>query len=431
MPGALWTAHEWLCEVFLAEVYQLTGWTGLVVAAALAFALTLSYVMRFLLARMEPIHALVFSVLTASMLEPQLLARPHVFSWPLLAIWVGALTSAVELRRGPPWWLLGIIVLWANLHGSFTLGLALGAALAIEAVITTPISERIAVARPWGLFVALSIVAALITPSGWNGLWYSIYVMKLSITLDVISEWLSPDFHRYQPLEVWLLLILSIALSGRARLSIIRLLLVAGLVHLALKHQRYVTTLGLVAPILMAASLARAWYVKQSGAHDARCLDKFFLTLARPAHQTAIYVAALFTAMIIASGAYYREYLPSHAITPERAVQAALQAGAKDNVLNDYAFGGYLIFRRIPVFIDGRAEVYGDAFMQKMLAGLLLKNPADLAAMLDRYKVGWTLLQTGTPAAALLDLMPGWHRVYSDEIAIVHMRDLGSATTAK
>ena len=69
--------------------------------------------------------------------------------------------------------------------------------------------------------------------------------------------------------------------------------------------------------------------------------------------------------------------------------------------------------------------------MQKMLAGLLLKNPADLAAMLDRYKVGWTLLQTGTPAAALLDLMPGWHRVYSDETAIVHMRDLGSATTAK
>jgi hypothetical protein len=323
------------------------------------------------------------------------------------------------------------MVLWANLHGSFTLGLALGAALAIEVVLTTPINERMAVAKPWGLFVALSMGAALITPSGWNGIWYTVYVMKLNVTLDVISEWLSPDFHRYQPLEVWLLLVLGIALSGRARLPLLRLLLVAGLVHLSLKHQRYVTTLGLVAPILMAAPLARAWYIKRPSGQDAEWLDKLFQTLARPAHQTAVFLTALFTAMIIASGAYYRQYRPSHAITPERAVQAALQAGANINVLNDYAFGGYLIFRRIPVFVDGRAEMYGDAFMHKMLNSLMLKNPADLSDVLDRYKIGWTLLQPGTPAAALLDLTPGWHRAYSDETAIVHVREHGSAPTTK
>ena len=75
--------------------------------------------------------------------------------------------------------------------------------------------------------------------------------------------------------------------------------------------------------------------------------------------------------------------------------------------------------------------MYGDAFMQKMLSGLLLKNPVDLAGLLDRYKIGWTLLQPGTPAAALLDLTPGWRRVYSDETAIVHVRELGYAPTTK
>src|SRR5207247_4152372 len=34
-------------------------------------------------------------------------------------------------------------------------------------------------------------------------------------------------------------------------------------------------------------------------------------------------------------------------------------------VLNDYYFGGYLIFQGIPTFIDSRAELYGPVFLKR------------------------------------------------------------------
>jgi hypothetical protein len=36
----------------------------------------------------------------------------------------------------------------------------------------------------------------------------------------------------------------------------------------------------------------------------------------------------------------------------------SIDAGNPKRVLNDLPFGGYLISRGVPVFIDGRAELY-------------------------------------------------------------------------
>jgi hypothetical protein len=148
MPGMAWTAHEWLSEIVLAGIHQAAGWMGLVVIVALVFAGTLAYVTRFLLSRMEPVHALLFTAFAAGMMMSHLLARPHVLAWPLIAVWVGTLVDAGERRRRPPWLLLPLMMLWANVHGSFVLGLALGAALAADAVLTQPAGARWAAARP-------------------------------------------------------------------------------------------------------------------------------------------------------------------------------------------------------------------------------------------------------------------------------------------
>ena len=37
-------------------------------------------------------------------------------------------------------------------------------------------------------------------------------------------------------------------------------------------------------------------------------------------------------------------------------------------MFNEYAFGGYLIFKGVKAYIDGRADMYGDAFVQQYLA---------------------------------------------------------------
>ena len=91
-------------------------------------------------------------------------------------------------------------------------------------------------------------------------------------------------------------------------------------------------------------------------------------------------------------------------------------------MLNSFDFGGFLIGEGVPVFIDGRADFYGKEFISRYLAAVQLAEPGALEALLDRYAIGWTLLQTGTPAALLLDRLAGWERIHADETAVVHRR---------
>ena len=95
--------------------------------------------------------------------------------------------------------------------------------------------------------------------------------------------------------------------------------------------------------------------------------------------------------------------------------------GLDGPVLNSEGFGGYLIFRGIPTFIDGRAELYGNAFLDRYLAAERGGEPA-LAAVLDAYGITWTLLAPQQAATSRLDSLPGWHRVYADAFAVIHAR---------
>jgi hypothetical protein len=91
-------------------------------------------------------------------------------------------------------------------------------------------------------------------------------------------------------------------------------------------------------------------------------------------------------------------------------------------VLNGYEWGGYLIYSGIAPFIDGRSDMYRDAFIKDYVSALELHSSKGLETLLDRYKVSWTLLPREVSAVALLDHLPGWRRVYADQTAVVHAR---------
>ncbi len=91
-------------------------------------------------------------------------------------------------------------------------------------------------------------------------------------------------------------------------------------------------------------------------------------------------------------------------------------------MLNDYAFGGYLIFSGIAPFIDGRAELYGDAFIKRYVEAMLVESD-QLPQLLAEHGITWTLIDPNRPAVFLLDHLPGWRRLYTDDIAVVHVRE--------
>jgi len=109
-------------------------------------------------------------------------------------------------------------------------------------------------------------------------------------------------------------------------------------------------------------------------------------------------------------------------LTPEAALNSLPQKLAGTHVLNEYGFGGYLIFRGVRPFIDSRAELYGDAFLNDY-ARIVAPDAKALGSTVEKYHIGWTIFPPESPVVAVLDLLPGWHRLYTDDVAVVHIRD--------
>ena len=196
------------------------------VLASAAYALTAAIMLRFLLSRVSAPIALAAALLCLETMRSHFLLRPHSLVWPLTAIWICALMSASEARRHPPLWVLPLLVLWANMHASFALGIGVAGALALDAVLTERDAvERVALAQRWAVFGVACLLCALINPRGINAFTHAAGVMSMSATLDIVREWRSPDFHRFNITVVWLALLVAAALSGRLRLSPVRIVM--------------------------------------------------------------------------------------------------------------------------------------------------------------------------------------------------------------
>ena len=80
------------------------------------------------------------------------------------------------------------------------------------------------------------------------------------------------------------------------------------------------------------------------------------------------------------------------------------------------------MFVGIPTFIDGRADLFGDEFLARNAAASAGIGEA-LPGLLDHYAIAWTLFEPSSAAVAVLDHLPGWQRVYTDDYAVVHRRN--------
>jgi hypothetical protein len=423
MRGAAWHPHEWLGEVLFAAAYAQGGWTAVVICASAAFAGALALLARYLLRFLQPIYMLGAVALALALLTPHLLARPHVLMMPLLVIWGIGLMNAHEQGRSPDLRLVPLMTLWANLHGSFVFGLLLVPLFAADAIISAT-GRRGPHAIRWSAFLAACAGAAMLTPFGADGLTYASQVNDMSFTLSQLSEWRSPDFQKLQPLELCLLVLAAAILTRGLRLSWLRVVLLLGLLHLALKHARHADLLALLAPLALAKPVGEQWLnraVEQGKV--ASSLDAWFQRYALPASPAAMALALLLLAAAGWLAVRSDALQPRDRFAPQAAVHALRTSGVTGNGLNSYDFGGFLIFSGIPTFIDGRADLFGDRFLYNYFTSITLTAPpGSLEDLIKQHDIQWTLLPPGLPAVQLLDRLPNWRRLHSDRVAIVHIK---------
>jgi len=407
-PAPPWTAHEWLSETLFALAYSSAGWNGVVALTGLAAAAA-ALVLGLRVSRDLSGAALAAVVLLGvGLWAPTLLARPHVLALPIAAAWCAAILSARDAGRAPPLALAVLMVLWSNLHGGFMFGLALLIPFALEAVIDAPPGAKVTAGRAWAAFAGAAALAALVNPYGVEALAFPFRLMGVE-NLSRVGEWQPENFSGVSPFEVALLALLALALTRPLVLPPLRAGLLVLLIAEALAHARHAQLLGLLGPMLLAPAIARAI---GAAAPERRRVTTRAALLATAA--VALCLCGLRFAAPLA-----RNDGPSAPLSALAEVPADVRALP---VLNDYGFGGYLIWSRVRPFIDGRADMYGGA-MLALYGRLAAGDPATVETTLAGQRIAWTIFPPDAGIVATLDREPGWRRLYADAFAVVHVRD--------
>jgi hypothetical protein len=298
-------------------------------------------------------------------------------------------------------------------------GLALVGGLALDALSRADAAARKALLLRWFAFGLAALAASCINPYGWNALLASQKILSLGSALPLITEWRPADFGSIGVFEVSLLLGIGLALYRGITLPVMRIVLLLGLLHMALSQTRAAEILALVAPLLLAAPLAR-----QIGGAEAHAATASPFRAALVAG-----LAVLLAAGTVAYASVHR-YEPSLRSSPVAAVTELKKLNLA-RVLNDYDFGGSLIASGVSPFIDGRTELYGEQFFVEHNAASGLMEPDNLFRLLEQYNIEATLLRTQSAATKLLDRVDGWQKIYSDDIATIHLRKAGAVHTVK
>jgi hypothetical protein len=419
--GQPWLDVEWLGQIILALVYDLLGWQGLILLSGLVLSLTFVLLYVLLARNLRPTVALGAVAVSYIFASIHFLARPHLLTFPIIVLWTAALARASEEKRRPTLWLLPLMILWTNLHGGFTIGLILAAGFGLESVIAAPATQRQRVAFQWLGFWLATLLVCGVTPYGYQSVVRTYLGLDLGNLLSDIGEWRPMNAQDDYNQETILLCLLALALMFGAKIGFIRVLMVVGLLHLGLRHVRGMPIFALTVPLIMAHPL------RQQFAFLRPTVDSFPL-FDRQRFRPVLATVAL-AATLVAASALGMVYVilhpadaPAHNMTPAAALDQVMNAHVDGPVLNDFDFGGYLIFRGIPTFIDGRTLPFGKEFALEYFKAIAPDGGSKLYELADKYKVTWTLLRPHSPAVFHFDLSPGWRRLYADEIAVVHVR---------
>ena len=403
-PGIPWVTQEWLSELLMALARQMAGWSGVVALFAVAMAVTAWLIVRRLSQAIGGVTLILASVLTLACMSGGLLARPHLLALPILVIWTLEMLSARSENRAPRLVFALLMIAWANMHGSYLLGLLVAGVFGLEALVETG-ADRNKVIQQWGLFGVAIFIATLITPHGLRGLTYPIQIMTMS-ALPGIVEWRAADFSHPSAFEAAVLVTIFVCLWRGVRVPVVRLFLLLLLLYLSLQHVRHQLVLAAMAPLILAEPLALAL-----GHEPAHPRLRVGALAAVTAFAVALFGVRLMYPVVRVDGLN----------SPVTALAQLPPDLVRQPVLNEYGFGGYLIDKGVRPFIDGRSDLYGDAFTQAYFIAEASGRPG-LDRLMDRYGVVWTIFEPGNPIVSVLDADPNWKRIHTDPNAVVHQR---------
>ncbi|MBN1221453.1 MAG: hypothetical protein JXM69_21210 [Anaerolineae bacterium] len=431
------TGREWmypkLAQVLGYGLFAGTGWMG--VSLGLAALVTVAFALVW---RVTPgnlylrVFATILGVLTSALTW---VARPQMISFALAGL---VLLLLERYKRAGSRWIYSlpiIVILWVNMHGGYAIAFMLvGAYLVGETLnrLTRPRADTVDRPDPalsWrqlGLLVgiaAVSFIAVAINPHGWQMWLYPFQTVGIGALRDFIQEWRSPDFHASMTWPFVIMLLLMVVAMGSASRYVdwTDLALVSLWTVWSLFAVRNVGLFGLLTVPVLAryADAAAGAYLPVPGKS---------LTRRQPAliYLNWLLLAAVMLAATLQIGSALWPLAttePGQENLPVAAVQFIRENRPPGPMFNSYNWGGYLIYKLwpdYPVYIDGRTDLYDNAFIRRYLNVMLAGEGWEQTLAEDG--VNLVIIEKGSVLAKFLKRQPGWQEIYGDEIAVIYVR---------
>lgn len=439
VAGTPWTAHEWLTDVLMWATYRVSGFTGLVLlfAAVVVVAFWITY----LTCDGRPYVACLVVSLSACVAFFSIGVRPQVMNLLLFATFIFVVErfkdrssdARASDRRADTreLWILPVLsALWANLHGGFMLGVAVLATYVAGEGLQAWLGRRDhrgldgrGIRRLTWMAVAC-LGAALLTPHGIRLLSYSADTLgAFYVAKGWVVEWASPNFHEPPgwPFAAALGLGVAAWAFNPRRAPVTDVLLFSGTAAAGLYSARHMALFAIAAAPTTCRAIVSC--IEGTSFHAE-------LTGASPEPETPgvrkVLHAAVAAGMVLLAAVHAGSRLRGfdHATKLQYPVAAVdfleREQMTEQRCFNTYGWGGYLIWRGIPPFIDGRADVYGDAFIRTFVSTNFAHD--DWRRPLDAYGVDYALIHRDSLLRTVMLESREWREVYRDHIAAVLVR---------
>jgi hypothetical protein len=421
-----WVDHEWLSQVFMFGLYRVAGWGGLITGFAVIIAA--AFLLVFRRSSGQPYIAGAITVWGAVASIPCWGVRPQMLTLLLASIFLLLLERSYE-RPQLLWWLPPLMLFWVNLHAGFALGIAfllmflVGDALDLAFGYKAP-SLSPARFRQLALVTAICTAVVALNPYGLQMYRYPFETLHSRAMLAYIGEWLSPNFHepRYLPTLFLMLATLVVPALSPRRLRPRELLLLTVTTYAALRSVRHIPIYVLVVVPLLSGMIAA-------------CLRERGKTALLDGSRNPLAPAKLIANALLLAGLLFFTIARLHYVVvhqpateakefPAAAASFLMTSRPPGPLLNHYNWGGYFIWKLFPaykVYIDGRADLYGDTFMDQFAATYYLKGKS-WQDPLNEWGIRTVVLPPDAPLIGALRGMPAWEEVFADKQAVVLAR---------
>ena len=408
--GQPYQLTQWLGESAMGMAYNIAGLGGTKILSVALAAITIGFAW---LAACRYVHTSVALglALMCNLVQVVTPMRPQLFSFALLSVAAYLVVSFLETRRirfiiGYPL----LMAAWVNLHGGFIVGLILiglmATGITAEAVLAGRLKSSVRdLLLTWAVVIA-STLATLINPYGINAILTVVMIGGLRSS-SVISEWMPVNLTTELGWFYLLNLVPFVALmavSGcRPRLThgmIAGFFLIFGVMA-----NRQVAMCAAVMAPLTAALLART-------PHYAKMLPTFS-DPSRPVLYVLILAVLGGSFPAIAAKGNGTWDATMNLQYPLKATDYLQEHHLTDRLLSDTLEASYLIHRGIPVFVDGRMDLYRDQhYFEWYLAS---RAAPGWESVIEKHKPTAMLLRLDMAIRQAALASQQWKQVYEDD----------------